>query len=144
MPSAAYTKCVWFYISNLSTPNNLISGDFNSSHYFYPASSQNLKAGHFQGAELVSDTTFNANTWYHGVVTFSTASGFVMYQNGATVGTNPSTATFTGGQNGVYIGAYATSFLLTGRIGVAQIYNRVLSAQEILQNYNATRNRFAL
>jgi len=144
MPSTAYTKCVWFNISNISTSNNLISGGSNGTHYFYPGGGQYLRAGHFQGAEVTSNVAFNANQWYFGVVTFSTSSGFVMYQNGAVVGTIPSTATFTGG-NVVYIGAYsAGGNLLTGRIGIAQIYNRVPSAQEVLQNYNATKTRFGL
>jgi hypothetical protein len=33
---------------------------------------------------------------------------------------------------------------LPGTIGVVQIYNKVLSATEILQNYNATKGRFGL
>jgi len=144
MPSTAYTKCVFFYITNNSTNNNLISGGGNGTHYFYPGQSNFLRAGHFQGAELVSNTSFTTNTWYHGAVTFSTTSGFAMYQNGVSVGTNPSTSTFTGG-NIVLIGAYnPNSNLLTGRIAVAQVYNRVLSASEILQNYNAQKSRFGL
>ena len=31
-----------------------------------------------------------------------------------------------------------------GKIAVAQIYNRALSASEVLQNYNATKGRFGL
>jgi hypothetical protein len=36
------------------------------------------------------------------------------------------------------------SQLLPGTIGVVQIYNRSLSATEILQNYNITRARYGL
>lgn len=144
MPSTAYTKCVFFYITNNSTNNNLISGAGDGTHYFYPGRTNFLRAGHFQGAELVSNTPFTTNTWYHGAVTFSITSGFAMYQNGIPVGTNPSTSTFTGG-NIVYIGAYEpSSNLLTGRISVAQIYNRVLTPQEILQNFNSQKSRFGL
>jgi hypothetical protein len=144
MPSTAYTKCVFFYITSNSTNNNLISGGGNGTHYFYPGQSSYLRAGHFQGAELVSNTPFSINTWYHGAVTFSTTSGFAMYQNGVAVGTNPSTATFTGG-NIVYVGAYnAAQNLLTGRVAVAQVYNRVLSQAEITQNFNAQKGRFGL
>lgn len=32
----------------------------------------------------------------------------------------------------------------SGSIGLAQIYNRVLSASEVLQNYNATKGRYGL
>ena len=33
---------------------------------------------------------------------------------------------------------------LRGNIANVQIYNRALSAQEVLQNYNATKTRFGL
>lgn len=35
-----------------------------------------------------------------------------------------------------------TGFSINGNIGFIKIYNRVLSADEVLQNYNATRGRF--
>jgi len=144
MPSTAYTKCVFFNISNLTAANNLISGGGAGTHYFYPGGGIYLRAGHFAGAELISNTPIVANTWYHGVVTFSTTLGFSMYQNGINVGNNASTNTFTGG-NIVYIGSYGpASNVLNGRIANAQIYNRVLSASEILQNYNAQKSRYNL
>jgi len=44
-----------------------------------------------------------------------------------------------------YIGAsHANPRFLNGRIATAQIYNRALSASEVLQNYNATKGRFGL
>jgi hypothetical protein len=135
MPINTYTKCVVFNISNIGSANNLISGSGGGTHYFYPASSNYLRTGHFQeGAELVSNTPIVANKWYHGVVTFSTSSGFVMYQNGVNVGTNSSKAAFTGG-NALFLGSYATSYLLNGKIANAQIYNRVLTPTEVLQSY---------
>jgi hypothetical protein len=135
MPINAYTKCVVFNISDIASVNNLISGSGGGTHYFYPASSNYLRAGHFQeGAELVSNTPIVANKWYHGVVTFSTSSGFVMYQNGVNVGTNSSKAPFIGG-NALFLGSYAGSYLLNGKISNAQVYNRVLSQSEVLQNY---------
>ena len=135
MPINAYTKCVVFNISDIASVNNLISGSGGGTHYFYPASSNYLRAGHFQeGAELVSNTPIVANKWYHGVVTFSTSSGFVMYQNGVNVGTNSSKAPFIGG-NALFLGSYAASYLLNGKIANAQIYNRVLTPTEVLQSY---------
>ena len=40
------------------------------------------------------------------------------------------------------IGGQITFNLFPGKIGQAQIYNRALSATEILQNYNATKGRY--
>jgi hypothetical protein len=43
------------------------------------------------------------------------------------------------------IGTFRQSgFELAGNIGQVKIFNRALSATEILQNYNATRKRFGL
>ena len=44
------------------------------------------------------------------------------------------------------IGAAAntTQYYFNGEIGPIQIYNRVLSAQEVKQNYNALKSRFGL
>ena len=39
---------------------------------------------------------------------------------------------------------FFSSYWFTGTYGIMQIYNRALSATEILQNYNATRTRFGL
>ena len=41
-------------------------------------------------------------------------------------------------------GNYAGAYKWNGEIAVAKIYNRALTAQEVLQNYNATKTRFGL
>jgi len=35
-------------------------------------------------------------------------------------------------------------YFFSGSIGPVRVYDRVLSAQEVLQNYNATKGRFGL
>ena len=37
---------------------------------------------------------------------------------------------------------YSTSTMYSGKVGSLKIYNRALSATEVLQNYNATKTRF--
>jgi hypothetical protein len=47
----------------------------------------------------------------------------------------------------MWIGGYlgtSDQYYSGGNISNVQIYNRVLSATEILQNYNATKSRFGL
>ena len=39
---------------------------------------------------------------------------------------------------------FFSSYWFTGTYGIMQIYNRALSATEVLQNYNATKTRFGL
>lgn len=42
------------------------------------------------------------------------------------------------------IGNYAGSYLWEGEIAITRMYNRILSASEVLQNYNAVKGRFGL
>ena len=47
----------------------------------------------------------------------------------------------------VTIGKWAGSFssyILNGKISNSQVYNRALTAEEVLQNYNATKSRYGL
>ena len=84
------------------------------------------------------------NQWWIGAVTFNTTSGWVLYSNGEQVDTSANTSTFTNG-NTVRIGAYNdASNRFDGDIANALIYNRVLSAEEVQQNYNAIKSRFGL
>ena len=50
------------------------------------------------------------------------------------------------GYNGnLYIGSYNTiNYRMNGNIAIVRIYNRVLTSQEILQNFNAVKDRFGL
>lgn len=139
-----YTKIAYFYVTSFSTSNNIISGGFSGQHAFWLFGSNRLYAGH-NGAwnQVTGATTLSLNTWYFGAVTYSSTTGWKLYLNGVEDGTNANTTTFTGNQE-ISIGSYSTGNNFTGRIGSAFIYNRVLSATEIQQNYNATKGRFGL
>jgi hypothetical protein len=82
------------------------------------------------------------NAWNHVVATFS-GSQIELYVNGSSVGT----ASFSGtlrNISGVRLGADESSGLrpLAGNLAVAKVYDKVLSSDEITQNYNALKNRF--
>jgi hypothetical protein len=84
------------------------------------------------------------NRWYFGAVTFNTTSGWVLYLNGIQENASVDTTTFTGNQE-ILIGAYSTGGnVFTGRIATTLVYNRALTAAEILQNYNDTKTRFGI
>lgn len=145
LPTSAYTKTAWFYPTSFVTANNIISGGNSGQHAFWLASGNKLNAGHNGSwSTVVSSTTLSLNTWYYGAVTFNTSTGWVLYLNGVSESTSASTTTFTG--NGeILIGAFSTgNNVFTGRIACVGVYNRVLSASEILQNFNATRGRFGI
>ena len=145
----AYTKCCWLYITAfVGFNNNLISGDNNAPHAFWLFETSNLRAGHGSGnialyQLVVSTTSLSLNTWYFGAVTFNTTTGWALYVNGVLESTNASTAQYTGNDN-IQVASYNVGNFLSGRIACASVYNRALSAAEVLQNYNAQKSRFGL
>lgn len=83
------------------------------------------------------------NRWVH--VAFTLNSTIVTgYENGEFKATNTFTnAGIRSGTNSLLIArGWSSSF--PGRLTGIQIYNRALSAQEVLQNFNATRSRFGV
>jgi hypothetical protein len=90
------------------------------------------------------------NTWYYVTGLYNATTKILsIYINGnfegsstALVGNPPTT-----GAQQVTLGAgdgLAIANRLTGNIAQASIYNRALTANEISQNFNATRGRFGI
>jgi hypothetical protein len=144
LSKTAYTKIAYIYISNFTTSNNIISGGFSGEHAFWMFGTNKLNAGH-NGAwnTVVGATSLSLNTWYFAAVTYNNSIGWKLYLNGREDGTSANTTTFNGNQE-IVIGAYSSGNNFTGRISNVQVYNRALSSQEILQNYNATKKRYGL
>jgi hypothetical protein len=85
--------------------------------------------------------------WYHVAVTHD-GINFKIYVNGQLSSSRTSswtgvtrwpTNTFNLGRDNNNV-----NYFFKGNIGVFKLYNKVLSSQEILQNYNATKTRFGL
>ena len=144
LSNTTYTKIAWFNPDTAT--NNIISGGSDGEHAFWMAGTNNsLHAGHNGAWSTVSYSPgLMTGQWWCGAVTFNTTTGWKLYLNGQLVDTDPSTTTFTGG-NVVRIAAFQVGAnLFNGKIATAHIYNRVLSDDEIAQNYNATKSRFGL
>jgi hypothetical protein len=94
-------------------------------------------------------SSFTNNNWYHVVGTFTRNENTRLYVNGtlmATISnTNIGNLTITPSTNDAAIGRGGFLPLYAGSItSTARIYNKPLSAAEVLQNYNATKGRFGL
>ena len=91
-------------------------------------------------------TGMSANVWYH--ATFvregnSITNGYKTYMNGSFRG-SANTGTWSS-SDPIIIGARTDAAqFFSGNIAAIQIYNRALSASQVLQNYNATKGRFKL
>ncbi len=69
----------------------------------------------------------------------------ITYINGVAVTTTNETKQLNYNNSGCTIGMYNSgSYLYNGNIAIVQVYNRALSATEILDNYNKYKSRFGL
>ena len=93
---------------------------------------------YFQGYPLGVGT-------YHMAFTRTSAGACTLYKNGAVDGTSTSTTSITAGQN-FRIGSDVNGIgeVFGGELYSLKVYNRALSAQEIQQNFNATRSRYGI
>jgi hypothetical protein len=114
--------------------NNWLLGHWSNSVLNYYASGWVSSAG--AGG---TDTSWRI---YAGTGNISSVS-YSMYVNGTL---NVSNGNGTAGPNGLSIGMYGpgTSEFSDGQVSFVLAYNRVLSATEILQNYNTQKSRFGL
>jgi len=85
--------------------------------------------------------SIQTNTWYHVIVT-SSGSTHKLYLNGLDVQTQTGAGPFFSSSSTLKVGYGEIHTYHNGRIGLYRIYNRALTAQEVLQNYNANKKRY--
>jgi hypothetical protein len=91
--------------------------------------------------------SFAANTWNYLCFTHTTANVGLYYFNGSPFSTVfVASSAATGVVNFPVTVGYGSvnNYYWNGRIATTSVYNRTLSAQEIAQNYNATKTRYGL
>jgi len=139
------------YGMNISykTPTN-ISGAFTTAKIFY-----GIRQGGspLTSSQWTSNTSFQINTWYHVVHTQywdGTKHNLALYVNGILDSYNTSTQfveywTNTGNVNIANTGLIGSNGIFSNLyIANSMIYNRALSQQEVIQNYNAIKARYNL
>jgi len=125
----------------------VMKGSFTSSygHLINPTNNKLLiYLDSDNSVEHTSTTVFSINTWYHVVTTFDSGVS-TLYVNGTldnsvsslTLTTNTSVLTIGSNNNG-------SNYFVDGKIPFVKLYNRALSSDEVLQNYNALKGRFGL
>ena len=92
----------------------------------------------------VSPNLLGANRWLQVVTTFN-GSLYSSYVNGVAGPTTNLTFNITSSTFTIALRtAQAAENYFSGKVGIARIYNRALTATEITQNFNATRSRFGI
>ena len=154
------TFSTWFNFSSL-TANNGYNSFFgqNSSVFFPLARFYFLKNGASNrvqfnfikpdGSQLSTNAlaTIQTNRWYNYVAVLTTTS-ISLYENSILQATTSNSDPFITPSGNIILNAgYYSNTLVDRWPGVSplfSIYNRALSQQEVLQNYNATKSRFGL
>ena len=91
-------------------------------------------------------TAVSADTWYYGFLIY-TASSMSFYVNGVNIWNGGTPGSSSGSTVEIGRANYSSgngSRFFVGNISLVHIYNRALTATEVLQNYNATKARFGL
>lgn len=150
------TCSVWVRLDSVAIGCAIISyavtGSDNEYLMFYEGSAS-PKRFHlwFDATQLFVNYTLSANTWYN-FTNVINATQNILYINSTAVSTQTKTGT-TLISNGYCVlgqeqdsvgGGFATDQELVGDIGQLMLYNRALSAQEVTQNYLATKSRYGL
>lgn len=91
--------------------------------------------------EYSIDYIISTNTWTNIVLSCKTGSLFG-YVNGIQVFSGSGTMNFPDAKNPVGIGGYTRK--LNGSIGSILIYNKQLTENQVMQNYQATRSRYGV
>lgn len=92
-----------------------------------------------------TDTNLELNKWTHIVATFNTSTNTSrLYKNTQLIAERTDvTAELGNSTSDIFIFCRnGTGLFLAARLGHLKLYNRALSQQEILQNYNATKGRY--
>jgi hypothetical protein len=167
--NATFSYGCWFYWNNINIIAALIGkrdgGSSNFNQYGLsisqtmccgPAGKRigsylSCDGGSVQGGNLITDLP-NSEGWIYAFITVNTTEQR-LYLNGdlkVTTTQDFTNQTFNIVGRSFYVGATGGNtegpiiVPFNNKIAVAQAYNRTLTAQEVLQNYNATKSRYGL
>jgi hypothetical protein len=156
-----FSVTAWIYPTSLSGGGrNAIIGNgypfLTDNGWFFCISNNNfgtfqslmISLGQDNCIKISNSYVFQLYKWTHVAVTVSGGGSVIkLYANGIETSygfSGGSARTLSYSTNEFHVGMRhsGTPERFAGNISGVQIYNKVLSAQEILQNYNATKNRF--
>ena len=154
------TVNIWFKINSLTGYQGIIakrnfstgftnyginfSNDYNSFQVYFNTGGGN----NFKLALTTMTNNFTTNVWYNVCAVFEKSSSntnIYVYKNGVLLTSNTEAGNLAAVSTPLTLGSSAASSeRFNGNIADTQIYNRALTASEVLQNYNAQKSRFGL
>jgi hypothetical protein len=145
----SYSLTIW---NNVITKWDGVAGNEGNNDWHFSikdsgggAYKQNIYTGiSSPNADLYGNQNILLNQWYSCCFTLVNGVLLSMYVNGVLDNTHVNVSR-TNNSSSLRIGDPRNTFgVKNGLIAKVQIYNRALSASEVLQNYNAIKSRFGL
>ena len=156
LPSlSTWTVEVWFFHTGVSTGTYpaIICEAFSDARLNFALFSPNYSVSNFQLQTgyytsnnwfWTDNYTIAQNNWYHAVGTYD-GSNVRLYVNSVLQLTTASVATPISSSSGIYLmRRWDSADYFGGSLNTVKIYNRALSAAEIKQNFEATRDRYGI
>jgi uncharacterized repeat protein (TIGR02543 family) len=154
-----FTVSTWIRLKSIPTNNTAIiaqywPGGTNTINYTIAFSGSSIYGAYYRGSSNWTSSTSSftpvINTWYQITYLVSKSGNNYfqdLYVNGVKQGSTVDAGTIAPASNGSVISLgrrwdFDATKILNGSFGNVSIYNRALSAAEILQNYNATGARY--
>jgi len=136
------------------------NGDYTSNGFYIEVATASGIGGGFLPTSVItngaatnyfrtsvnSNTSFPLNTWTYFTVTLNGSTPAIYFNGIAASLTIGGTNIITPTSDTKYLMSSSPLYVTTtsGNIAQSSIYNKALSASEVLQNYNATKGRFGL
>ena len=156
-----FSVSAWIKPSNIATRNAIVGNSYpysgrigflltTATGYNSNLNTFFLTIGQDASYRIAANNSLTLNQWNHvSAVVLNGGGSILLYKDGVETQyriSSLSSGTILYTANQFYVGArYSTGFEpFRGDIAQVSIYNRALSAQEVLQNYNATKSRFGL
>lgn len=144
--TTAVTAFAWFKSNGSPTGGYHIIFGGQELEISIPTTGE-IRTGVFTNSRYVSNhgSGLLDGNWHHVGFTFDGATK-TSYIDGISVGGQAVLGTLTSSFSNRTMGKFGSSsgYYLNGSLGSVSIYNRALSAQEVRQNFEATRSRYGL
>ena len=142
---------VWFNLNSSKLYSALMGSNATEKYEMLIKSGLHIEVSLQASNYMQYSNILSLNTWTNIVVTAVSGTQWKMYKNGVYLG-SPTSSVGTWQVSGTSITNFdvgrirndVANFGFSGNISSVKIYNRELTASEILQNYNATKSRFGL
>jgi hypothetical protein len=147
LPTAGLSICAWIKSSVADKWGVDKAPSAGGQGYIFAGNSLSTWGMNVNSASVLSASTYTSNTWKFIVGTWTPSSNLMIYFNGVldAISTTSIPATITDPSVNLWIARRRSGGdYFNGSIANVSIYSVALTADQVLQNYNALRGRFGL